>query len=164
MPETAAVVGEFFAADGVAAAGTEALAAGEAYGAGTVAATSEGLAAAGAGVGEAATAGAALGEGATAAAVVGGAGAAGAGGSFLQTVGSSAANGLGSAVVTSLLAPSPQAKAGGVQAPKTLAPSPMPDPVAQQQAIKKSIVEQTTRRGRASTILTNTGGSGRLGG
>lgn len=45
---------------------------------------------------------------------------------------------------------------------KTKAVSAMPDPLAQQRARKRSIVEQLGRRGRASTIMTAP--SGRLGG
>lgn len=162
MGAALAVVGEFFAGDAVAAAGSEALAAGEVFGAGTAGVTAEGLAGAGALTGEAATAGAALAgaDGAIAAGAVGAAG----GGSFLGSLGTSVLGGVGSAVASSLLAPG-MPQGGGVQQPKTLAPSPMPDPLAQQAATKKSIVEQTTRRGRASTVLTSPGNSsGRLGG
>jgi hypothetical protein len=44
---------------------------------------------------------------------------------------------------------------------KTKAVSEMPDPLAQNRARKRSLVEQLGRRGRASTILTSP--SGRLG-
>ena len=37
---------------------------------------------------------------------------------------------------------------------------PMPDPLAQQQAKRRSIIEQTTRRGRASTIMTDASAGG----
>jgi hypothetical protein len=39
----------------------------------------------------------------------------------------------------------------------------MPDPLQQEQAKKRSLIEQLSRRGRASTVLTNQGGT-KLGG
>ena len=68
-------------------------------------------------------------------------------------IAAAALNGLGS-VASSLMAPKPP------EAPK---PIPMPDPMAQQEAIKKSILEQTARRGRIASILTDQSG-GKLGG
>ena len=55
--------------------------------------------------------------------------------------------------VSALLAPKPP-KAPGV--------TPMPDPLAQDEARRRSIAEQMSRRGRASTIMTQPGG--KLGG
>lgn len=57
------------------------------------------------------------------------------------------------AVVSRALAPKPP------KAPEPLAPPkpevmPLPDDLAAQQAKRKSLAEQITRRGRASTILT----------
>ena len=41
----------------------------------------------------------------------------------------------------------------------------MPDPLAQQDAIKKSLLEQTSRRGRVASILTQPAADGtKLGG
>ena len=41
----------------------------------------------------------------------------------------------------------------------------MPDPLAQEQARRQSLIEQTARRGRAATIMTDPGNSsGKLGG
>jgi hypothetical protein len=41
----------------------------------------------------------------------------------------------------------------------------MPDPLAQEQARKQSLIEQMARRGRASTIMTDSGSAGgKLGG
>ena len=40
----------------------------------------------------------------------------------------------------------------------------MPDPLEQQKARQQSIAEQFARRGRASTILTDTAGTDKLGG
>lgn len=79
------------------------------------------------------------------------AGATGAGAGLLQSVGEAAAG----AAATSLLTPKPDA-------PELPGVTPMPDPLAQQEARRKAIAEQMTRSGRASTILTN--GSGKLGG
>ena len=58
---------------------------------------------------------------------------------------------------------------GGVQAalapkrPDLPKPLPMPDPVAQEEERKRSIIEQLARRGRASTVLSDPG-PGTLGG
>lgn len=47
--------------------------------------------------------------------------------------------------------------------PKTKAPTAMPDPLAQEQAQRQKLIEQLSRRGRASTILTSAT-NGSLGG
>jgi hypothetical protein len=49
-------------------------------------------------------------------------------------------------------------------APKEKPGPAMPDPLAQEEARRRSIAEQMARRGRASTVLTDTSGSGKLGG
>lgn len=92
---------------------------------------------------------------ATAAGTAAGIGAATSG--LLEKAGTSLVTGLGSAVATSLLAPKPRVP--------TLAPvTPMPDPLAQQEAKQRSMIEQMARRGRASTVLTNPADSaGKLG-
>jgi hypothetical protein len=49
--------------------------------------------------------------------------------------------------------------------PGVPAPTTMPDPLAQEQARRQAIMDQLARRGRASTILTDTAPSGgKLGG
>jgi hypothetical protein len=87
----------------------------------------------------------------------GAAGAAGgaAGGSALGAIGTAAATGIAGAVAADALAPDPDA-------PKVQKQLGAPDPQAQEAARKRSLAEQLTRRGRASTVLT--GGSGTLGG
>lgn len=50
-----------------------------------------------------------------------------------------------------------------VAAPDVPDPVEMPDPLEQQRAKQRSLVEQLSRRGRSSTILTNQGGT-KLGG
>lgn len=51
------------------------------------------------------------------------------------------------------------------EAPTVQPVTPMPDPEAQAEARRRSLIEQTARRGRASTIMTSpNSGSGRLGG
>lgn len=50
-----------------------------------------------------------------------------------------------------------------VAAPDVPDPVDMPDPLEQQKAKQRSLIEQLSRRGRSSTILTNQGGS-KLGG
>lgn len=87
----------------------------------------------------------------------GGAGGASTGtGSSWLDYGKTAAKTLAPMVVSSLLQP---------KAPKTKAPTAMPDPLAQQQAEQQKILQQLARRGRASTILTNpASGGGSLGG
>lgn len=53
----------------------------------------------------------------------------------------------------------------GIGKKKTVAPPPiepvieMPDPLEQEKARERSIMEQFARRGRASTIMTNSGGT-----
>lgn len=69
---------------------------------------------------------------------------------------------LATQVATNMMAPSPSA-------PKmpTLQAAPVvetPDPLAQDEARKKSLLEQMQRSGRASTILTDDVSSGKLGG
>jgi len=148
MGASIAAVGEFFASFGaesaVAAAGSEVA----------------GSSALAIGAGAAETAGsAALSLGS--AALADGTIAAGAGGGLLsgslgKTALTAAAASIGSGVVTSLLAPKP---------PKLSAVTAMPDPLAQEQARRQSLIEQTARRGRASTIMTDPGNSsGKLGG
>ena len=63
----------------------------------------------------------------------------------------------GYAAISSLLAP---------KRPDLPKPLPMPDPLAQDAARKKALIEQIGRSGRASTVLTVDGGnaSGKLGG
>lgn len=80
------------------------------------------------------------------------------GGSFLGNAGASLAVNAGTQVVSSLL--NPKAKSSPTVAPVIG----MPDPLAQQEAIKQSLIEQMARRGRASTILTDSPSSGTLGG
>lgn len=63
-----------------------------------------------------------------------------------------AATAAGTAAVSSLLAP---------KRPDLPKPVAMPDAQAQEEARRRSIIEQTARRGRASTVLTD---SGTLGG
>ena len=69
------------------------------------------------------------------------------------------ATGAATSVATSLLNPRPN-----ITAPTVTPVVGMPDPLAQQQAKQQSMIEQMARRGRASTILTDSaGGSGKLG-
>lgn len=68
------------------------------------------------------------------------------------------ATGAATSVATSLLNPR------NITAPTVTPVVGMPDPLAQQQAKQQSMIEQMARRGRASTILTDSaGGSGKLG-
>jgi hypothetical protein len=135
MPESVAAVGSYFAAEGGAAAGAAA-AGGTAQAAGVMGAT----AASGAGAGYAGAAAAA--------------GTAGAGGGLLGTLGTEAASAAVSGVASSLLAP---------KRPDLPKPTAMPDPLAVEEARKRSLIEQMARRGRASTILTDSAGD-KLGG
>lgn len=48
--------------------------------------------------------------------------------------------------------------------PEVKSPTPMPDPLEQQKAREKSIIEQMSRRGRSASILTEPGSSQTLGG
>ena len=118
------------------------------------AAAADGAAAAGADAAAAAGGTAAAGGGAVAAGGAATAGAAAAGG-IGQTLLTSAASAAAAAGVANLMAPTP---------PKTKAPMAMPDPLAQEQARKNSLIEQMARRGRASTILTDSNDAGTLGG
>ena len=86
----------------------------------------------------------------------GAAGAAGSetlGGAFLK----SAAQAGGAGAVSSLLTPRPQR-------PNVAPITPMADPLAQEQARKNALMEQISRRGRASTIMTQPNAGGLLGG
>jgi hypothetical protein len=87
----------------------------------------------------------------------------------LDSLGNQALAAGASSIVGGLLNPKPDmsAPSASTEAPrtaesKTKAVSAMPDPLAQQRARKRSLVEQLGRRGRASTIMTSP--SGRLGG
>lgn len=148
MGATAALVIDYFGTAGAAAGAAEL---------GTAAAIGEGAIATGViGGGAGAAIGTDLGLlGATAATGA----AAATGGSLLGTIGTQAAGALAGSVASSLLAPSP------TKAPSVTPPVGMPDPLAQEQARKQSMIEQMARRGRASTILTdNAGSGGKLGG
>lgn len=72
-----------------------------------------------------------------------------------QNLFASAFQSLGGALVSGAMAPKP---------PKIPGVTPMPDPLAQQEARRRSITEQLARRGRASTIMTQPAPSGKLGG
>lgn len=65
-----------------------------------------------------------------------------------ETVVSAVAAGAAGAAVSSALAPSP---------PGIIPPKPMPDQRAVDTARRRSLQEQVQRRGRASTILTDSG-------
>ncbi len=138
MGVSLAAVGTYFAGAGAATAATGGLE-------GIMAAT----------VAESAVAGGAYGAG-TAAAIEAGTigGAAVAGGGLLGAAATSAGTAAASAGVSSLLAPKPPKVPGAVA---------MPDPLAQEEARKRSIAEQMARRGRASTILTAPASGGKLG-
>lgn len=121
----------------------------------------------GAGAGTAATAaatetavGSVAAEAATAGAVEAGTAATVGGGLLSQlgkTAGQAAVTAGASGVVSSLLAP---------KRPDLPKPTAMPDPLAQEEARKRSIIEQMARRGRASTIMTDAApdSGGKLGG
>ena len=106
-------------------------------------------------------AGTAAGSAAGAAGVAGAAGAAGAGAgaglgaSLAATAVKAGTIALATGLVTKALAPG---------APDIKAPAPMPDPLGQEAARKKSVIEQMARRGRSASILTEPGGNGTLGG
>ena len=97
------------------------------------------------------------------ASVTAGEAAAGAGGaSFLDKLGDAAVNAGAASAVSSLLSP----KRNSSNAPSAEKLPPligMPDPLAQEEARKRSLIEQMSRRGRASTIMTQPS-DGRLGG
>ena len=76
------------------------------------------------------------------------------GGGLLQAIGTSAATAAATAGVNQALAPKRP------DLPKPLA---MPDPAEQERARQRAIIEQLSRRGRASTILSDSG-PGTLGG
>ena len=167
MAEAAAMVATWFAEAGTAAAAASAAetiaipAFGEAIG-GSLAAgagiTSAGLPAVfGAeAVGIGAGAGALGGSAAFAVPnLYGAAQAAGTASNILGGAAKAAAQGAGSSLVGGLLRPS---------AP-TVKPTPaMPDPLAQEEARRRKIAEQTQRSGRASTIMTAPSGGDKLGG
>jgi hypothetical protein len=171
MGAVAAVVGSFFAEGGAAAVAGEAVA-GEAIAGATVA---DAVAAGGivdataAGYGALSAEGAAtLGGGASVAggaAVGAGAAAGGTGSGIVKALGGAATSGVGTAV-GSLLSPNAKMPTLNIPGSGPTNPSqkiaPMPDPTQQQEAIKRSMVEQFARRGRAASILTQSGG--KLGG
>lgn len=143
--------GEWLAgAEGAGGSGAGAGAAGDAAAAGA------GGDAVGAGGGSAA-AGTSASAGGAAAGAGGTAAGAGAGSSVWGTIGKSAAQAAASYAVQAATAPKP---------PKTTAPIGMPDQQAEQEAQRRALIEQISRRGRTSTILTSPGdsGSGSLGG
>ena len=81
---------------------------------------------------------------------------AGVGSSLLKEAGTAAAGGIASAAVSSALAP---------KRPGLPTPTAMPDPLAQQEARKRELINQVARRGRASTMLTDAApAGGKLGG
>lgn len=134
-------------------------------GIGASAAGAAGTAAAGAGATNAALAEAAIAGGETGTALGGATLGTGAGiGATIGKVadspfGKAITTGAGTAVASSLLNPRPN-----ISAPTVAPVVGMPDPLAQQQAKQQSLIEQMARRGRASTILTDSGdGSGKLG-
>lgn len=149
MAATFAAIGSYFTAAEV---GVAALTAAEV--AGTVAATEIALVGAGATAMEAGLAATALGG-----TMGGGAAVAAGAGGILSSLGGSVASAATSTLLGGLLAPDapepPQMKQTSITA--------MPDPMAQEKARKRSTIEQLSRRGRASTILTQPSG-GRLGG
>ncbi len=155
MGATAAAVAEYFGGT-AAAAGT----ATAAEAAGTMAAgamATEGAAMAGT-AGLAATGGVTAAQAAAGMAATGGAvGAAETlGGKAVDMFGKAATNAAAAGVVSSVLAP---------KRPDLAPVTPMPDPLAQEQARQKAIAEQLSRGGRMSTILTDPGiGAGKLGG
>lgn len=149
MGATFAAIGAYLS--GSAAAATAATAVVGAEVAATVAATELAMIGAGATAAEAGLAATALGGTMGA----GGAAAGGAlGGGIMSTMAKTGAQAVGTSLISSILAPEPP------QPPNAGPVTPMPDPLAQAAARKKSIIEQTSRRGRASTIMTSpTGGS-----
>lgn len=77
--------------------------------------------------------------------------------------------GVGEAILVAVAAGAASAAVGQALAkPKTITPPEIkpvleqPDPLAQKDAVKKKLVEQMKRSGRASTIMTD--GAGTLGG
>lgn len=137
MPETATAIGSYFT--GATAATEGALAADGTIVAGTAA---EGAA------GEAAVGTAAAAGGATATE-------AGVGSTLLAGAGKAAAGAAVSGLIQAATAP---------KRPDLPPPIAMPDPQAQEAARQKAIADQIARRGRASTILTDSSGAGTLGG
>lgn len=108
-----------------------------------------GAEAAGAGAAAAGAGGGAAAGGAAAGAAAGGAAA----GGGLGTLGTALATGVAGAVVGDMLAPDMPAS------PEQRKLGAAPDPAAQEAARKRSLAEQLTRRGRASTVLTSASGS-----
>lgn len=149
MAATATAVSEYFATDAAVAAGTDAMAT-AAVATPVVSATAVGTELGALGAAEL-----------PAAAAVAGGGAATTGGMLGNTLLNSAVTAAGSAAIGSLLAPEKGIKAA---APVVAPVTEMPDPLAQEQARKKSLIEQISRRGRASTILTQDAAGDKLGG
>lgn len=151
MGVTMTAVAEWWAAAGVAEAAAGAGAAAAGTGA---AATGAGAAATGVGAAAAGATNAALIESAIGTAGYGLSSASvGASGGFWGSVGNAAASAAAGQLVGKAMEPKP----------KEPFRTPMPDPLAQQEARRKAIVEQVSRRGRASTILSDLGNN-KLGG
>lgn len=68
------------------------------------------------------------------------------------------------AVAAEVFATAAISKAMAPKPPEVKPPTPMPDPLETQRAQERSLTQQLARRGRAASILTNTGGSQTLGG
>lgn len=102
-----------------------------------------------------AAAGGAGSVGAAAGAATASAATAGAGASLSSIALQAGATALGTGLITKALAPG---------APDIKGPTPMPDPLEQQRAKERSIIEQMARRGRSASILTDAAGTGTLGG
>ena len=67
-------------------------------------------------------------------------------------------SGIATNIIGNIMNPKPSA-------PKAPDPIEMPDPQAQQDAMREKILEQVSRSGRASTIMTSpSAGGGKLGG
>jgi hypothetical protein len=100
------------------------------------------------------------------AATAAGAGAAGTAAVGAGAAGTAAAGGLGTAIATGAGAAGASAVLGKLMepdAPEVKGPVAMPDPLEQQKARERSIIEQMARRGRGASILTSPGGSQTLG-
>lgn len=91
----------------------------------------------------------------TGAAVVGGGGATAAG--VGATLAGKALTTFGPSLAQNLLQKKPSA-------PSVAPVTAMPDPMAQAEAKRQAMIEQLARRGRSSTILTDSGSGGKLGG
>lgn len=99
---------------------------------------------------------AAGGGGAAAGGAGAGAGGAAAGGSAWGAIGKAVAPVVASNILSAATAKKPQQQ----QASAAYTPAAMPDPLAQEQARKRALAKQMARRGRASTILTDSGDGG----